>query len=100
MIILFVAYTGCCLYEPRDCQDVKESGFTESGVYSVTPGGTHTSFDVFCEMSTNNETWLVKYFQLSEVSYTFNAYFAVYCYVALLLLFHISYLYKQSNKRL
>ena len=53
------AYLGCCLYEPRDCDDVRQSGSTESGVYSVTPEGTYTSFDVYCDMGPGNESWLV-----------------------------------------
>ena len=57
---LFIsAYPGCCLYEPRDCDDVRQSGSTESGVYSVTPEGTYTSYDVYCDMGPGNESWLV-----------------------------------------
>ena len=59
MFILSIGYPGCCFYEPRDCDDVRESGEKESGVYSVTPEGTFTSFNVYCDMSMENETWLV-----------------------------------------
>ena len=59
---LFIsASPGCCLYEPRDCEDVRQSGSTESGVYSVTPEGTYTSFDVYCDMGPGNEIWLVSF---------------------------------------
>ena len=54
-----IAFPGCCTYEPRDCEDVRQSGSTESGVYSVTPEGTYTSFDVYCDMAPDNESWLV-----------------------------------------
>ena len=59
--LFIIAYPGCCIYEPRDCDDVRQSGSTESGVYSVTPEGTYTSFDVYCDMTSGNESWLVSF---------------------------------------
>ena len=44
----------------NDCQDVKAQGFTESGVYHVTPAGTYTGYDVYCDMDTDNGGWLVR----------------------------------------
>ena len=53
--------TECCSYEAVDCFDIMKLGMKESGVYSVTPAGTHSSFMVYCDMDKNSEAWLVKY---------------------------------------
>ena len=45
-----------CTYEPRDCQDIDT---TWSGVYHVTPVGTYSGFDVFCDMDSDDGGWLV-----------------------------------------
>ena len=56
--------TGCCTYASRDCQDVMDSGSTESGVYPVTPEGTNVTFDVYCDLSTDGGGWLVSILEL------------------------------------
>ena len=45
--------------QPRDCRDVQELGFTTSGLYHVTPVGTFTGFDVWCDLDTEDGGWLV-----------------------------------------
>ena len=52
---------GCCSYSADDCQDVQRLGFTSSGVYHVTPSGTYTGYDVFCDLDKNDGGgWLVR----------------------------------------
>ena len=58
------------MYEPRDCDDVRQSGSTESGVYSVTPEGTYISFDVYCDMGPGIESWLVSLYIYQGFIYT------------------------------
>ena len=45
--------------KPRDCQDIQSAGQNSSGVYHVTPRGTHNGFDVYCDMETEDGGWLV-----------------------------------------
>ena len=52
----------CCSYEAADCQDILDRHYRESGVYSVTPAGTYTSFHVYCDMENDPGGWLVRYF--------------------------------------
>ena len=50
----------CTIWQcARDCQDLREMGFTESGVYIVTPAGTSEGIEVYCDMYTDNGGWLV-----------------------------------------
>ena len=44
---------------PRDCLEVRDMGFTTSGVHHVTPLGVYKGFDVYCDMETDNGGWLV-----------------------------------------
>ena len=51
--------TNCCGDVFRDCQDYQCVGHTTSGVYRVTPQGTYSGFDVYCDMTTDGGGWLV-----------------------------------------
>ena len=42
-----------------DCKDIRQKGFTNSGVYTVTTSGKNEQFDAYCDMSTPDEAWLV-----------------------------------------
>ncbi|KAJ8033473.1 Ficolin-2 [Holothuria leucospilota] len=42
-----------------DCNDVYNAGYTQDGVYSVTPLSWNGSFDVFCSMSIDGGGWTV-----------------------------------------
>ena len=46
-----------CAYKPRDCRDIDTAW---SGVYHVTPAGTFTGTDVFCDMTTDGGGWMVR----------------------------------------
>ena len=52
-------YLGYEKLKLRDCQDVKDLGFTTSGVYNVTPVGSFSSFKVYCNMEIDQDGWLV-----------------------------------------
>ena len=49
----------CAWCQPRDCRDVQELGFTTSGLFHVTPVGTFSGFDVWCDLDTEDGGWLV-----------------------------------------
>ena len=42
----------------RDCRDVQDLGFTQSGVYTINPD-THDGYNVYCDMDTDGGGWLV-----------------------------------------
>ena len=48
----------------RDCQEIRDMGFSESGVYKITPAGTDKGFDVYCDMKTDQGGWLVRCFYM------------------------------------
>lgn len=48
------------MYSKTDCQDYKDAGYNESGVYHVKPLGTHFGFKVYCDMITDDGGWLVR----------------------------------------
>ena len=53
-------FTGCSYScQPHDCQEIKDLGHKDSGVYHITPLGTYSGFDVYCDMSTEDGGWLV-----------------------------------------
>ena len=54
---IFIAFftSECCSYAARDCYDVLDKRERLPGVFSVTPEGTRTSFDVYCDVG----GWLV-----------------------------------------
>ena len=53
--------TECCVTKETDCQDYKDNGYTESGVYRVIPLGTRFGLDVYCDMTTDGGGWLVSF---------------------------------------
>ena len=48
------------MYLPADCQEIKDAGFTKSGVYHITPMGAYEGLDVYCDMETDGGGWLVR----------------------------------------
>ena len=65
LVIIFKLACGCnqCCqsFGPVDCQEWYELGHTKSGVYHVTPCGTHFGYDVYCDMETDGGGWLVNF---------------------------------------
>ena len=60
IFILFLDHcTECCQYSLSDCQDYRDLGHNASGIYHVTPIGTFSGFDVFCDMVKDGGGWLV-----------------------------------------
>ena len=43
----------------RDCQDIAARGITNSGPYVITPPDGLGSFEVYCDLATDNESWTV-----------------------------------------
>ena len=53
-------FTGCSYScQPHDCQEIKDFGHRDSGVYHITPLSAYSGFDVYCDMSTDDGGWLV-----------------------------------------
>ena len=48
------------MYSETDCQDYKDAGYNESGVYHVKPLGMRFGFKVYCDMITDGGGWLVR----------------------------------------
>ena len=61
--LFHIAAYGHCAdtygYYARDCEDVKDIGFTKSGVYHIVPEGSSRGYDVYCDMDTEEGGWLV-----------------------------------------
>jgi hypothetical protein len=53
-------------YKPVDCDDIVER---QSGVYRIYPID-GIGFDVYCDWSTNNEGWTVRYYNLIDCCLT------------------------------
>lgn len=49
----------CENIKARDCREIKDDGFTMSGVYKVTPVGTFKGLKVYCDMDTDGGGWMV-----------------------------------------
>ena len=49
--------------DPKDCEDVKNAGNTQSGVYTVKPPGLTSGIQVYCDMQTDGGGWLVSSLQ-------------------------------------
>ena len=56
---LFLVSTDCTKINARDCREIKDNGFTMSGVYKVTPVGTCRGLKVYCDMYTDGGGWMV-----------------------------------------
>jgi hypothetical protein len=53
-------------YKPVDCDDIVER---QSGVYRIYPLG-GIGFNVYCDWSSNNEGWTVRYYSLNDCCIT------------------------------
>ena len=60
------ANVNTCVEELRDCLDIQSTGVTESAVHHVTPVGSYTGLDVYCDMTTENGGWLLIQRRLDE----------------------------------
>ena len=44
----------------RDCSDIADQGYTENyGIYPIQPSGDTESFEVVCDLETNEQEWIV-----------------------------------------
>ena len=46
---------------PSNCRDVSQAGNSNSGIYSITVSGRAKKDQVYCDLETDGEGWLVNY---------------------------------------
>ena len=46
---------------PNSCKTYADLGATSSGMYTINPGSAGTSYDVFCDMTTDGGGWMLTY---------------------------------------